>query len=163
MVFPEGDEPRILQAARQFHALRLGVPMLVRAIERLSLSRDAVLYVGDMSVDIQTARAAGVHVWVVPTGSESRAALLAAQGGCAVGPDYVRPTLKIDRYLAEPLPSETRSAPIGGGSAQRFAPGKDVPAEWSPNRSRPLCVWPKYAKYRDGDVESAASFVCEAP
>lgn len=29
VVFPEGMEPRILQAARQFHALRLGVPILL--------------------------------------------------------------------------------------------------------------------------------------
>ncbi len=29
VVFPEGDEPRVLQAARQFHALRLGAPILL--------------------------------------------------------------------------------------------------------------------------------------
>src|SRR6266568_7045168 len=29
IVFPEGTEPRVLQAARQFYALRLGVPMLL--------------------------------------------------------------------------------------------------------------------------------------
>ena len=29
IVFPEGEEPRILQAARQFYALRLGVPILL--------------------------------------------------------------------------------------------------------------------------------------
>src|SRR5262245_25222816 len=29
VVFPEGTEPRILQAARQFYALRLGVPILL--------------------------------------------------------------------------------------------------------------------------------------
>jgi phosphate acetyltransferase len=29
IVFPEGTEPRVLQAARQFHALRLGVPILL--------------------------------------------------------------------------------------------------------------------------------------
>ena len=29
VVFPEGEEPRILQAARQFHALRLGAPILL--------------------------------------------------------------------------------------------------------------------------------------
>src|ERR1039457_5566742 len=29
VVFPEGEEPRILQAARQFYALRLGVPMVL--------------------------------------------------------------------------------------------------------------------------------------
>lgn len=45
--------------------------MLVAALARLALPAAAVLYVGDMSVDIQTARAAGVAVWVVPTGSET--------------------------------------------------------------------------------------------
>ncbi|MFM2081708.1 MAG: hypothetical protein RL380_399, partial [Verrucomicrobiota bacterium] len=29
VVFPEGNEPRVLQAARQFHSLRLGVPILL--------------------------------------------------------------------------------------------------------------------------------------
>jgi len=29
VVFPEGTEPRVLQAARQFHALRLGAPILL--------------------------------------------------------------------------------------------------------------------------------------
>lgn len=29
IVFPEGTEPRVLQAARQFHALRLGAPILL--------------------------------------------------------------------------------------------------------------------------------------
>lgn len=29
VVFPEGEEPRVLQAARQFHALRLGAPILL--------------------------------------------------------------------------------------------------------------------------------------
>jgi len=29
IVFPEGTEPRVLQAARQFHALRLGAPVLL--------------------------------------------------------------------------------------------------------------------------------------
>src|SRR5436305_15121958 len=29
VVFPEGAEPRVLQAARQFHSLRLGAPILL--------------------------------------------------------------------------------------------------------------------------------------
>ena len=29
VVFPEGEEPRILQAARQFSALRLGAPIVL--------------------------------------------------------------------------------------------------------------------------------------
>jgi 2-phosphoglycolate phosphatase len=55
--------------------------MLVTALERLQMPAERVLYVGDMTVDIETARSAGVKVWVVPTGSDCRAVLEAA------GPD----------------------------------------------------------------------------
>lgn len=38
----------------------------------------------------------------------------------------------------------------------------DVPASWSANRTRPLCVYPKVARYNGtGDVESASSFSCK--
>ena len=40
---------------------------------------------------------------------------------------------------------------------------KEVPASWSPSRTHPLCPWPKYARYKSGDPESAASFVCASP
>jgi phosphoglycolate phosphatase len=53
--------------------------MLVRALDRLGVSAGQTLYVGDMTVDIQTARAAGVRVWVVPTGSDERATLEGAR------------------------------------------------------------------------------------
>jgi feruloyl esterase len=40
----------------------------------------------------------------------------------------------------------------------------EVPATWSPSRSRPLCPFPKIAVYNgSGDVDSAASFSCRAP
>src|SRR5438034_11608526 len=49
IVFPEGTEPRILQAARQFYSLRLGAPILLgdrtvikNAAERLNLSLEGV-------------------------------------------------------------------------------------------------------------------------
>ena len=35
VVFPEGAEPRIVQAARQFHALRLGVPILLGDADKI--------------------------------------------------------------------------------------------------------------------------------
>ena len=35
IVFPEGADPRVLQAARQFHALRLGAPILLGSEERI--------------------------------------------------------------------------------------------------------------------------------
>ena len=40
---------------------------------------------------------------------------------------------------------------------------KEVPGAWSPNRSRPLCPWPTYARYTSNDPESAASFECAKP
>jgi len=49
VVFPEGAEPRILQAARQFYALRLGVPILLgdqakvrEAAEALKISLEGI-------------------------------------------------------------------------------------------------------------------------
>lgn len=39
----------------------------------------------------------------------------------------------------------------------------ELPAGWSPSRTRPLCVWPEIAVYVGGDTESADSFACQAP
>jgi feruloyl esterase len=36
----------------------------------------------------------------------------------------------------------------------------DVPSNWSPTRTRPLCPWPLVARYRGGDAEQARSFSC---
>jgi phosphate acetyltransferase len=41
VVFPEGEEPRILQAARQYYALRLGVPILLGDKDKIAaMARD---------------------------------------------------------------------------------------------------------------------------
>jgi phosphoglycolate phosphatase len=53
--------------------------MLLAALKLLLVAPAEALYVGDMVVDIQTARAAGVRVWVIPTGSDERSTLEAAQ------------------------------------------------------------------------------------
>jgi phosphoglycolate phosphatase len=49
--------------------------MLRLAMSRLGLTPAETLYVGDMCVDIDTARAAGVRVFVVTTGSDGPVAL----------------------------------------------------------------------------------------
>ena len=61
--------------------------MLLAGLGRLGVAAAEALYVGDMTVDVATARAAGVRVWVVPTGSDDRAALAAA------GPDRLLDSL----------------------------------------------------------------------
>ena len=38
----------------------------------------------------------------------------------------------------------------------------DVPATWSPSRSRPLCPYPQVARYNgSGSLEIASSFTCQ--
>jgi feruloyl esterase len=38
----------------------------------------------------------------------------------------------------------------------------DLPVDWSKTRTRPLCDWPRVARYQGaGDLESTGSFVCE--
>jgi phosphoglycolate phosphatase len=53
--------------------------MLLAALQRLNVTAGEALYIGDMRSDIQTARGAGVRVWVVPTGSDEVEDLRAAQ------------------------------------------------------------------------------------
>lgn len=53
--------------------------MLWAALRKLQVTSSQALYVGDMTIDIATARAAGVPVWVVATGSDSAADLEMAQ------------------------------------------------------------------------------------
>lgn len=52
--------------------------LLLKALERMGLQPEEALYVGDMTIDIETARRAGMAVWVIPTGSHSRERLEAA-------------------------------------------------------------------------------------
>ncbi|SDI30000.1 efflux transporter outer membrane subunit [Propionivibrio dicarboxylicus] len=67
----------------------------------------------------------------VPTISAGRAGLTAALfaallGGCAVGPDYQRPTLPAAKaYATQALPETT-----SGSEAQRFVAGKAIQADW---------------------------------
>ncbi|HSC65149.1 MAG TPA: tannase/feruloyl esterase family alpha/beta hydrolase, partial [Caldimonas sp.] len=47
------------------------------------------------------------------------------------------------------------------GAGNSAGANADVPASWSPQRTRPLCPYPAVARYDGrGDVESAASFAC---
>ncbi|HET6600148.1 MAG TPA: tannase/feruloyl esterase family alpha/beta hydrolase [Burkholderiaceae bacterium] len=48
------------------------------------------------------------------------------------------------------------------GPGNAAAVNADVPASWAATRSRPLCVYPKVARYKgSGSIEVADSFVCQ--
>jgi phosphoglycolate phosphatase len=53
--------------------------MIEIMMARLGLGTDEVVYVGDMLLDIEVARNAGVAVYAVPTGSATREALVAGR------------------------------------------------------------------------------------
>lgn len=61
--------------------------MVLAALEAMGRPASETLYVGDMTVDVETARAAGLAVAVVPLGSSTREELEAAR------PDHVLPAL----------------------------------------------------------------------
>ena len=46
--------------------------MLIRAIHEMGLPKEAVIFVGDSLIDIQTGENAGVRVFAVPTGLATR-------------------------------------------------------------------------------------------
>ena len=84
----------------------------------------------------------------------ARLFLIPGMNHCAGGPatdsydgltaivDWVERGVAPDRVMARALPS----------------------SRYFPNRSRPLCPYPAYARYSGtGDIEDAASFVCTAP
>jgi phosphoglycolate phosphatase len=71
--------------------------MLLAALDRLHLTPKEALYIGDMVVDVQTARAAGVTVWIVPTGSDDPETVARA------APDRLLPSLReVAAALASP-------------------------------------------------------------
>lgn len=58
-------------------------------------------------------------------------ACLLLVAGCAVGPDFERPSApNVSGYTPETLPAETASADGASGEAQRFVQGLDIPGEW---------------------------------
>lgn len=52
----------------------------------------------------------------------------------------------------------------GAGTIASASVNTEVPATWNPGRTRPLCAYPKIAKYKgSGSIEDAANFSCAAP
>lgn len=74
--------------------------MLLGALEELQVTAGDALYVGDMTIDVETARAAGVEVWVIPSGTQSRE-VLAKAGPARILNDFAE-------LLAAPFPVSPR-------------------------------------------------------
>ena len=70
--------------------------MVLMAVEALGRPKEEVLYVGDMTIDIDTCRRAGIAVCIVPLGSDPRDRLVAAQ------PDFLVDRFEEIRRLVAP-------------------------------------------------------------
>lgn len=46
------------------------------------------------------------------------------------------------------------------GPTNPGGPNADLPSDWAPDRTRPLCAYPRVASYNGGDIEHAESFDC---
>jgi feruloyl esterase len=80
---------------------------------------------------------------------------------CAGGPatdqaDYITALVNWVERGQEPrrIIASARGAGNPGGV------NAEVPADWAPDRTRPLCPYPSVARYIHGNVEKASSFVC---
>ena len=58
-------------------------------------------------------------------------ALTAILAGCAVGPNFYRPTApQVNGYTPERLARRTTGAKVSAGESQRFVEGLDIPGQW---------------------------------
>ena len=93
----------------------------------------------------------------------ARLYLIPGMNHCSGGPatdqfDMLTPLVNwVENGVA---PDSVIATARGVGNAGGANP--DVPVSWAPNRSRPLCSYPKVARYSgSGSLETAASFVCQ--
>ncbi|MCX7373302.1 MAG: tannase/feruloyl esterase family alpha/beta hydrolase [Alphaproteobacteria bacterium] len=81
---------------------------------------------------------------------------------CSAGPatDQFDAITPLVRWVEEGIaPDRINASARGPGNAG--AVNMELPAGWSPARTRPLCPYPQVARFvTGGDVENAASFVC---
>jgi NodT family efflux transporter outer membrane factor (OMF) lipoprotein len=67
----------------------------------------------------------------VATSALATLTAFALLSGCAVGPNFHRPAPPtVSGYTREPLSSQTASAEVPGGAAQRFLHGQDLEGPW---------------------------------
>ncbi len=56
---------------------------------------------------------------------------MVAVAGCAVGPDFKRPSPPaFDAYTAQSLPAQTVATAVAGGESQHFRIGEELPGQW---------------------------------
>ncbi len=89
----------------------------------------------------------------------ARLYLVPGMGHCASGPstDQFNMFEALVAWVEEGVEPDRVVASVRGNNPE-------IPVDWSPERTRPLCSFPEVARYNgSGDIEDAASFSCVAP
>lgn len=82
---------------------------------------------------------------------------------CAGGPatdQFDMLSALVDWVEQGKAPASVTASARGAGTP---VPNAEVPANWSAQRTRPLCPYPQVATYAGGDTERASSFTCKLP
>jgi len=92
----------------------------------------------------------------------ARLYLVPGMNHCSDGPstdqfDMLAPLVNwVEQGVA---PDSVEATARGPGNV--VAVNVDVPADWAPARTRPLCSFPKVARFHGGSLDEASSFACE--
>lgn len=89
----------------------------------------------------------------------ARLYLVPGMGHCSSGPstDQFNMFEALVAWVEEGIAPDRVTASVRGDNPE-------IPADWSPERTRPLCAFPAVARYNgSGDIEDAANFSCVAP
>lgn len=82
---------------------------------------------------------------------------------CAGGPatdQFDMLSALVDWVEQGKAPASVTASARGAGTPM---PNAELPANWSAQRTRPLCPYPQVATYTGGDTERASSFACKLP
>jgi NodT family efflux transporter outer membrane factor (OMF) lipoprotein len=91
--------------------------------------------------------------------------LVIIMSGCTVGPNFNKPAPpNVNKYTTTPLPAQTdATAGVGGGEAQRFVDGLDIPGQWwTLFRSKPLNDLIQRALTNSPDLAAAQAALAQA-
>jgi feruloyl esterase len=143
MTPPDADDPKLTQFRE------LGRKMIIyhgQADPVFSVA-DTIRWYDRLNANLDDKAEAEVHLFAVPGMTHCRDGVTLDKFDALTAlVDWVEKGKAPDRIIASVNPAN-----------------KEVPASWSPSRTRPLCPWPKYARYKSGDPEIADSFECATP